>query len=68
MINIKILCVGKVREKSLQDLINEYVKRLNKFCKLEIIEIEDEKIPYSFSVADAEKIKEKESNKILDKL
>lgn len=55
MINIKILCVGKVREKSLQDLINEYVKRLNKFCKLEIIEIEDEKIPYSFSVADAEK-------------
>ena len=43
MINIKILCVGKVREKSLQDLINEYVKRLNKFCKLEIIEIEDEK-------------------------
>ena len=68
MINIKILCVGKVREKSLQDLINEYVKRLTKFCKLEIIEIEDEKIPYSFSVADAEKIKEKESNKILDKL
>ena len=38
MINIKILCVGKIKEKSLQDLIKEYEKRLSKYCKLEIIE------------------------------
>lgn len=68
MINIKIICVGKIKEKSLQELINEYVKRLSKYCKLEILEVNDEKLPFVYSPADAEKIKEKECNKIKDKL
>ena len=42
MLNIKILCVGKIREKSLKDLISEYEKRISKYAKLEIIELEDE--------------------------
>ena len=68
MINIKILCVGKIKEKSLQDLIKEYEKRLSKYCKLEIIEIDDEKIPQSYSEADVIKIKDKEATRIKEKL
>ncbi len=68
MLNIKIICIGKIKEKSLKELNNEYLKRLLKYCKIEIIELEDEKLPYTMSNKDIELIKEKESNKILDKL
>ena len=68
MINIKIICVGKVKEKSLKDLIDEYTKRLSKYCKLEIIELQDEKIPQPCSKSDELKIKEKECEKIKDKI
>ena len=37
MLNIKIICIGKVREKSLKELINEYEKRISKYAKIEII-------------------------------
>ena len=40
---ITILTVGKIKEKYLKDAINEYSKRLSKYCKLEIIEVADEK-------------------------
>ena len=39
---IKILCIGKIKEKYLDDAIDEYKKRINKYTKLEIIEINDE--------------------------
>lgn len=68
MINIKIICVGKIKEKSIQELINEYTKRLSKYCKLEIIEVDDEKIPQLCSLAGESKIKEKECNKIKEKI
>lgn len=68
MINIKIICVGKVKEKSICDLVCEYCKRLSKYCKLEIIELDDEKIPTNSSPADEEIVKERESRKIMDKL
>lgn len=68
MMNIKIICVGKIKEKSLQELVKEYEKRLSKYCKLEIIELDDEKLPSSYSLADANKIKEKECNKIKEKI
>lgn len=68
MINIKVICVGKVKEKSLKDLIDEYTKRLSKYCKLEIIELQDEKIPQPCSKADELKIKEKECEKIKEKI
>ena len=41
---IKILCVGKIKETYLTDLISDYQKRINKYHKLEIIEIKDEGI------------------------
>ena len=68
MINIKIICVGKVKEKSLKELIDEYSKRLSKYCKLEIIEVADEKIPLACSPTEENKIKEKECGKIKEKL
>lgn len=68
MINIKIMCVGKIKDKNLLSLINEYQKRISKYAKLEIIDVEDEKILSSLSSMDMENIKEKESNKIINKL
>lgn len=42
---IKIICVGKIKEKYFEDGIKEYAKRLSRFCKFEICEVADEKIP-----------------------
>ena len=42
---IKIICVGKLKENYLKDAIDEYKKRLSRFCELNIIELNDEKIP-----------------------
>ncbi len=42
---IKILCVGKIKEKFFKDAIAEYQKRLSKYTKLEIIEVEDINLP-----------------------
>ena len=42
---ITLITVGKIKEKYLRDAIGEYSKRLSKYCKLEIIEVADEKTP-----------------------
>ena len=68
MLNIKIICVGKIKDKSLVNLIEEYKKRLSKYSKLEIIEIEDEKLTNCNSKALEEQIKDTESKKIKEKL
>lgn len=65
MIHIKIICIGKIKEKYLKDAILEYSKRLSKYCKLEIIEINDEKIPDSINDKITENIKNIEGDKIL---
>lgn len=44
---ISILCVGKVKEKFYVQAIDEFTKRLSRYCKLEIIEVADEKTPDS---------------------
>lgn len=63
--NIKIISVGKIKEKYLKLGIEEFLKRLSKYCKLEIIELEDEKAPENLSKKEMENIKNKEGNKIL---
>ncbi len=65
MIKIKIVCVGKIKEAYLNSGISEYLKRLSGYCNIEIIEVKDEKISNSTS---DEKIKEIESNRILEKI
>ena len=66
MLNINIVCVGKVKEKYLKDALSEYSKRLSKYCKLNIIEIADEPIPSNLSDKLADNIKNIEGNKILN--
>ena len=62
---ITVLTVGKIKEKYLRDAIVEYTKRLSRYCKLEIIEVADEKTPDKASEALENQIKEKEGNRIL---
>lgn len=45
MLSIEIICVGKIKEKYLKDALEEYSKRLSKYCRLTITELPDEKIP-----------------------
>ena len=68
MLNIKIMCVGKIREKSLKELLDEYEKRISKYAKLEIIELDDDKIPQNASPAIEEQVKTSESNKLMEKI
>lgn len=65
---ITILCVGKIKEGFYRQAIEEYAKRLSKYCKLEIAEVADEKTPDKASEALENQIKEKEADRILEKI
>ena len=54
---IKIICVGKIKEKYLKDMVEEYTKRLSKYIKLEIIELDDEGLDNEVVVMRKEKEK-----------
>lgn len=62
--NIKIICLGKIKEKSLASLIDEYKKRISKYSNIEIIELADEPIPDSCSLKESENIKKLECEKL----
>ncbi|MFZ7102870.1 MAG: 23S rRNA (pseudouridine(1915)-N(3))-methyltransferase RlmH [Peptococcaceae bacterium] len=66
--NIKIIAVGKLKEKYLKDGIAEYLKRLQSYAKVEIIEIADEKEPVHASPADEDMIREREGERIVKHL
>ena len=66
--NIKIITVGKLKEKYLVQGINEYVKRLGAYAKMELIEVPDEKAPENLSEAEMLQVKEKEGQRILSKI
>jgi len=65
---ITVITVGKLKEKYLKDAIAEYSKRLSKYCKLEIIEVADEKTPDNASEAVEIAIRDKEAERILKNL
>lgn len=65
---ITILAVGKIKENFFREAIAEYEKRLSRYCKLDLIEVADEKTPDHASKAEEEQIKEKEARRILDKI
>ena len=62
---ITLITVGKIKEKYLKDAIAEYSKRLSRYCKLEIIEVADEKTPDQASETMEEQIRDKEGERIL---
>ena len=65
---ITIICVGKIKEKFYRDAISEYEKRLGRYCRLEFLEVADEKTPDGASEALENQIREKEAGRILQKL
>ena len=65
MLHIDIICIGKLKEQYLKDAINEYSKRLSKYCNLNIIELPDEKLPTTNSDKLFLEVKNKECEKIL---
>ncbi|MCI7276211.1 MAG: 23S rRNA (pseudouridine(1915)-N(3))-methyltransferase RlmH [Cuneatibacter sp.] len=65
---ITILSVGKSKEKYWNDAIAEYAKRLSRYCKLELVEVADEKTPDGASEKLEEQIKRKEGQRVLDKI
>ncbi len=62
---ITLVTVGKIKENYLRDAVAEYVKRLGKYCKLEVIETADEKTPDHASETVEEAIRAKEAERIL---
>jgi 23S rRNA (pseudouridine1915-N3)-methyltransferase len=66
--NIKIISVGKIKEKYIKLGIDEFTKRLSKYCKLDIIEVDDEKAPENLSEKEMDIIKYKEGQKILSNI
>lgn len=66
--NIKIISVGKLKEKYLKQGIVEYLKRLSAYAKVEIVELIDEKAPEVLSAAEIEQVKQKEGSRILGKI
>lgn len=68
MLSINIICIGKIKEKFFRDAIDEYSKRLSKYCKLTILELQDEKIPDKLNLNIENEIKTKECDNIISRI
>jgi len=62
--NINIICIGKIKEQYIKAGLDEYSKRLSKYCKLTCIELEDEKVPDKLSQRELEIIQKTEAERI----
>lgn len=67
-VNILIISIGKLKEKYLKQGIEEYLKRLSSYAKVEVVELPDEKAPENLSEAEMQMVKEKEGIRILDRI
>lgn len=65
---ITLVTVGKIKERFFADAIKEYEKRLSRYCRLEIVQVADEKTPEKASEAQARQIREREGERILAQL
>lgn len=65
---ITVITVGKLKEKYLVMAIDEYKKRLSRYCNLEIVELSDEKAPENMSLAQEEEVKFKEGQRIIKQI
>jgi len=68
MINFTMICVGKLKEKYLVDGVKEYIKRISKYAKMEIIEIQDEKNPSNDSEGEIKRLLDIEATHIITKI
>ena len=65
---IKIVCVGKMKDKALVSLVSEYTKRISPFSKVEILEVKDESNIHAEREAESERVKDIEAERVLAKL
>lgn len=65
---ITIICVGKLKERYWKDAAEEYLKRLSRYCKTDVVEVVDEKTPDGASPAVEEEIRKKEAERIIHKI
>lgn len=68
MLNVNIICVGKLKEKYLTEAVKEYSKRLSAFCKLNITELDETKLPDKAGEGEIAGVLKSESEKILSKI
>ena len=68
MLNIRIICVGKFKEKYWEAASAEYMKRLGAYCNVSVVEVKEEKLPAHASRADEENVMLKEGKSILEKV
>lgn len=68
MVNIKLIAVGKIKEDYLKNEINEYLKRLSRYAKISVIEVDDAKIMNNSSLKEDEKVKENEGVRLLKQI
>ena len=68
MLNIKIICVGKFKEKYWEAASAEYMKRLGAYCSVSVTEVKEEKLPAHASRADEDSVIIKEGKSILDRI
>lgn len=65
---IRIICVGKMKDRALQSLVSEYLKRISSFSRAEILEVKDEPDTHSEREAEALRIKDCEAERVLSRL
>lgn len=65
--NIKIICIGKLKEKYWVDAVAEYSKRLTPYCNLEIVELKESRLKQNAGPAEEEEVKINEGREILEK-
>ncbi|MDO4564803.1 MAG: 23S rRNA (pseudouridine(1915)-N(3))-methyltransferase RlmH [Clostridia bacterium] len=63
--NIRICCVGKLKERCYIEACGEFQKRLSRYCNLSVAEVADEKAPEKLSIAEQEQVKAKEGRRLL---
>ena len=68
MLNIRIICVGKFKEKYWEAASDEYMKRLGAYCSVSVTEVKEEKLPAHASRADEENVISKEGRSILERI
>ena len=68
MLNVKILAVGKIKEKFLSDAIDEYSKRLGRYCRLEIIRVKDDPTPDNPTDKERDIVLKREGERLIEKI
>ena len=68
MLSVKVLCVGKLKERYWQDACTEYLKRLGPYCSADVTEVKEEKLPANASASDEKNVIESEGMNILGRI